>query len=401
MVSSLLKSTRGQKLRKKQSEQAFVTSKSEKESEILCHSVQCAADIESDSSDDDFWGEGDVLEKQHKIYVRKKGQKARKQPENKANNDDLLRYLEQLEKFCCESIEGTLRTFWMLFEDIVMGTGNNHYNAQNISKSIESNPSSSASRLVTNSSGVVVSRPRRISNEAKAAYLLQKLKETKPLTFSDEQSQRPSFGQNECPTLQQDDEEAPNVHSSTIGADTMIPLKTESESSANRIKRKNIAKHVASTATKGVKNSLKERFDAIKSDLERQYAALKNYHPLGNSYEEFADDFDENTLEAEFERQNQERHSDCKPTFMKKDVTYDDDDACSLEELGHFVEFRETDLAFLENQLERQGSFGSVVCCTQTKKRLQNIVEDEDHRCLVEITPNVAMFVLPHRTVAE
>jgi hypothetical protein len=399
MVSSLLKSARGRKLSKKQTEQAFVTPKSEKESEILCYSVQCAADIESDSSDDDFWGEADVLEKQHKFYVRKKGQKARKHPENKASNEDLLRYLEQLEKFCCESIEGTLRTFWMLFEDIVMGTGNNHYNAQNLSKSIVTNPSSSASRLATNNSSVVVGKPRRMSNEAKAAYLLQKLKETKPLTFSDKQSQRPSSGEKERPTLQQDDEVAPNVHSSTSGSDTMIPLKAERESSENRTKRKNIAKNVASTAKKGVKKPLKDRFDAIKSDLERQYAALKNCHTLGNGYEEFTDDCDENTLEAELEKQNQERHSDCKPTFMEKDATDDDDDTCSLEELGHFVEFRDSDLAFLENQLERQGSFGSVACCTVTKKRLQNIVDDENHRCLVEITPNVAMFVLPQRTL--
>lgn len=395
MVSSILKATHRRNLREKRSEQAFETIRSEKEREFL------RADIESDSSDDDFWGEDDILEKKHKIYVRKKSSKARQHPENRAiNNDDFLRCLEQLEKCCCESIEGTFRTFWMLFEDIVIGAGNNHYNAQNLSKSIGNDPSLSSSRHVSNNSVVVVGRPRRMSNEAKAAYLLQKLKETKPLSFSDEQSHKPSSGDNNSPMLRPGDEVASNPHGSKVDADTMIPLKAESRTRANHITRKDIAKDTSSTTSKGVKNPIKNRLDALKSDLERQYAALKHYHPLENGYEEeFADDFGESTLATPIENEHQDRsHNYCKPTFMQQQVASNDDDTCSLEELGHFVEFRDTDLAFLENQLERQGSLGSVVCCTETKKRLQNITEDED-RCLVDITPNVAMFVLPQRSV--
>jgi hypothetical protein len=62
-----------------------------------------------------------------------------------------------------------------------------------------------------------------------------------------------------------------------------------------------------------------------------------HYHLLENGYEEFTDDFDENTLATPIEKEHQDRSHNCKPTFMPKHVASDDDDTCSLEELGHFV----------------------------------------------------------------
>lgn len=377
MVSSILKAIRRNN-RGPSSEQSCASTHSEKEDVVLCNTLQFAAvDADSNDSDDDFWGEDDIAVREKRSMQKKKRQA--RQHEKRANNLDCLRSVEDLEKFCCEAIEGSYRTFWMLFEEIIIGAGNNHYNKQNLSKSIENNPSVSAPMLVSNST-TAVDMPRRMSNEAKAAYLLRKLKETKPLSFSD------------SPTLQQGSETIPhtkatsyldgNIAPSVVTndsdcTDTTTPLKEECITAKNSNKPNKVVKDAASAAKKAAMNPLRGGLDTIKSDLERQRAALKYYRPLENVDED------------------QDNNDDSQPV---QNDSEEEDDNCSLEELGQLIEFRDTDLAFLEYQLERQGSLGSVVCSSETKRRLKNVNEETDH-CLVEITPNVAMFVLPPKTL--
>jgi hypothetical protein len=84
-------------------------------------------------------------------------------------------------------------------------------------------------------SSILKATHRRNLREAKAAYLLQKLKETKPLSFSDKQSQKPSSGEIYGQMLRGGDDDASNMNGGTVGADMMILMKAESRTPAYHI----------------------------------------------------------------------------------------------------------------------------------------------------------------------
>lgn len=310
---------------------------------------------DDENDNDGFWSNlGDDDDVVDKIRISKRQQERSVHSTVHFNNSEKSEtWLPDLEKMVAESIDSAYTTICEIVEEMFVGAGNNNYNYDNRSKSIANDPSLV---LATNAS--------RSSDSVKAAILLRKLKEIQQLENSTSSTTETSSDNSErrslpkkCSTACSQKQESSQLN---IISDHKVTCNEKSKAYYRHSKavhkerpacgiqeRKRAVKGIVAAVAKTVVCPIKEGVDAIRFDIEKQRSSLMHYQPLEH-----------------------------------------DDDECSVEDLRKLFDFRETDLEYLQNTMRKASlcSSGSA-----TSKRLRN----DKEACLVDLTPNLAMFVLP------
>jgi len=353
MISSLQKSTnKGYNNSSEGHQKTFDAENSHEKKENVFQSID-GLEGDDENENNGFWGklgdDDDVVDEIRSS--RRQQERAIHNTVHFNNSEGNEKWLADLEKMVSESIDSAYTTICEMVEEMVVGAGNNNYNYDNRSKSIANDPSLN---ITTNGS--------RSDDSAKASILLRKLKEIQQLENSTSSISEASTDNSEKRTLPErysiacsQKQESSQLN---IISDHKVICNEEAKAdycynkavyeerpTSEKKERKGAVKGIVAAAAKAVIFPIKEGVDAIRFDIEKQRSSLMHYQPLEH-----------------------------------------DDDECSVEDLRKLFDFRETDLKYLQNTMRK-----ASVCSSATSKRLRN----DKEACLVDLTPNLAMFVLP------